>query len=85
MFTFLSITGLVKTLLIIIGVIVVLRFFGRLASARKHMEIERRMNEQSRKFETDKRNQQKKFGKTEIINQNKAKDSIQDVDFEEVK
>ncbi len=84
MMFFLSITGLFKTLLIIVGVIVVLRFLGRLATAKRNMEVERKMNEQNRKFNEEKNKQQKHVGKTEVLNRNVDAKSVEDVDFEEI-
>lgn len=84
MFPILSITGLFKTLLIIIGAFVLLRFLGRLATAKRNLDLERQMNEQKKAYESEKRNQQRKVGKTEIIGKKPVSNSTQDVDFEEV-
>ncbi len=84
MFPILSITGLFKTLLIIIGAFVLLRFLGRLATAKRNLDLERQMNEQKKAYESEKRNQQRKVGKTEIIGKKPVNNSVQDVDFEEV-
>lgn len=84
MITVLSITGLFRTLLILIGAFVLLRFLGQLMNAKRNMEAERRANEQDRLFAKEKAQKQKKMGKTEILKSNQPKGSVQDVDFEEI-
>ena len=80
----LSITGLFRTLLIIIGAFVLLRFLGQLMNAKRNMEAERRMAEQDRLFRKEKTDKAKNIGKTEVLNSRAPKGTIQDVDFEEV-
>lgn len=79
----LSITGLFRTLLIIIGVIVLLRFIGQLMNAKRNMETERKLNAQQRKQNEEIRKTAQNFGKTKIISNSNSND-IEDVDFEEV-
>lgn len=80
-----SIPGLFRTLLIIVGVIVLLRFIGQLIRAKNNMEEERRLNEMQRKAETEREQKFKNFGKTQVISNpsNKIQD-VEDVDFEEL-
>ena len=80
----LSITGLFRTLLIIVGAFILLRFLGQLLNAKRNMEAERKMAEQDRLFEKEKREKAKKIGKTEVLKSSSPKGNIQDVDFEEV-
>lgn len=80
----LSITGLFRTLLIIIGAFILLRFLGQLLNAKRNMEAERKMAEQDRLFESEKREKAKKIGKTEVLKSSSPKGTVQDVDFEEV-
>ena len=56
----LSITGLFRTLLIIVGAFILLRFLGQLLNAKRNMEAERKMAEQDRLFEKEKREKAKK-------------------------
>jgi hypothetical protein len=84
-----SITGVVKTLLIILGGAVLLRFLGQLMIAKRNMEEERNIHKRQRELEKERTEKMKKFGKTSIIGGGKAKkekiiDGIEDVDFEEV-
>ena len=62
-----SVTGLVRTLLIIIGVFVLLRFLGQLINAKRNMEEERKLNAQQRKFNQEKERKRKNLGKTSIL------------------
>ena len=80
----LSITGLFRTLLILIGAFVLIRFLGQLMNAKRNMEAERRANEQDRLFAKEKAKKQQKMGKTEILKNEQLKGAIQDVDFEEI-
>lgn len=77
-----SATGLVRTLLIIIGVFVILRFLGQFMTAKKNMEQERSMNAQNRSFNEAKEKSKSNIGKTKILNKNGV--DAEDVDFEEV-
>jgi hypothetical protein len=85
-----SITGLFRTLLIIVGVIALLRFLGRLMIAKRNMDAERVMSAEQRSAEKTKRESQHKFGKTSIIKDvSKSKTptnygDVEDVDFEEM-
>ncbi len=79
-----SVTGLVRTLLIIIGVIVLLRFLGQLMNAKKNMEVERELNERQRKFNSEKERKRKNLGKTSVLKKGQSSDNIEDVDYEEM-
>jgi hypothetical protein len=86
-----SVSGFFRTILIIIGGIVALRFLGQLMIAKRNMEEEREMNERQRKFEQERSEKLKKFGKISILGGSKKKSSdtndsdVVDVDYEEVK
>ena len=78
-----SAVGVVRTFLILLGVFFVLRFFGRLANAKRNMEDERAMNAQKRNIEKEKERVKRNLGKTNVI-KNQTSNDIEDVDFEEV-
>ena len=86
-----SVPGIVRTILIVIGAIVALRFLGQLMIAKRNMEEERAMNERQRKFEQERSEKLKRFGKISILGGSKKKTSnsdytdVIDVDYEEVK
>lgn len=77
-----SITGLFKTIFIIVGVLVLLRFLGQLFVAKRNLEDEKRHLERERKFQREKEKKMKNLGKTKIIS-GKSADNFEDVDFEE--
>jgi uncharacterized membrane-anchored protein YhcB (DUF1043 family) len=79
-----SVTGLVRTLLIIIGVIVLLRFLGQLMNAKRNMEEERKLNAKQRHFNKEKERKSKHLGKTSILDKSQGSDNTEDVDFEEM-
>lgn len=80
----LSVVGVFKMILMIIGGLVALRFIGQLLIAKRNIEEERRLNKQNQKFRADQKEKLKTFGKTKILKNNEVKGSVQDVDFEEV-
>jgi biopolymer transport protein ExbB/TolQ len=79
-----SITGVVRMILIIIGVLVVLRFIGQLMQAKKNMEEERALNERDRKLRNEKERKRNNLGKTKLLRKDDRVDA-EDVDFKEVK
>lgn len=79
-----SLTGLIRTLLIVVGAIVLLRFLGQLMNAKRNMEEEREMNENQRKFAEEKRRKTENLGKTQVLSKKSSTNNIEDVDFEEV-
>lgn len=80
-----SIVGLFKTLMIIIGVFVLLRFLGQVMNAKRNMDEERVLNSQSRKVEKERAEKLQNFGKTRLKNDsNKGNNNIEDVEYEEV-
>jgi hypothetical protein len=82
-----SVTGIFRTVLIILGALVLLRFLGRLMIAKRNMEEERKMNERSRKIENDRKEKLKNFGKVNVIRPTQSKttkNNVEDADFEEI-
>jgi hypothetical protein len=85
-----SIVGIFKTVLLILGAFVLLRFLGQLMIAKRNMEEERMLNKKHRDVEAERNQKLKNFGKTSILNAKKKSptkkegDFIQDVDYEEM-
>lgn len=86
-----SITGIFRTILIVVGAIVLLRFIGQLMIAKRNMEEERHQSQRQRTAEKERSDKLKNFGKTNIISKSakgKAPSSkqsnVEDVDFEEI-
>ncbi|OFZ53050.1 MAG: hypothetical protein A3D92_10800 [Bacteroidetes bacterium RIFCSPHIGHO2_02_FULL_44_7] len=78
-----SATGLFRTILILIGGFVLLRFLGQLMRAKRNMEEERSLLARQRKFEEEKRKTAQNSGKTKII-RDAGSAPVEDVDFEEL-
>ena len=79
-----SVVGVFRTLLILIGLFMVLRFFGRLATAKRNQDELNALNEEKRKFNAEKERVSKNLGKTKIAKKTSGVNDIEDVDFEEV-
>lgn len=83
-----SITGLFKTILIILGAFALLRFLGQVMMAKRNMEEERRLNRNKRNFEEERAQKLKNFGKISILSGNRRNSKVssdaEDIDYEEV-
>lgn len=80
-----SITGLVRMILIIIGVIVVLRFLGQLMTARRRMAEQKAHEKRKREFEQTRKHIEKNKGRVQIIGKDRSSGHTEYVDYEEVK
>lgn len=79
-----SVTGVVKTIFILIGIFVVLRFLGRVMLAKNALEEERKQLKKEKEFHRERKEKLRSFGKVSVMD-SRPKGDIQDVDFEEVK
>ncbi len=82
-----SFTGLFKTGLMIIGVLVLLRFIGQIMEGKRNQAEEKRSKAEQDKYEKDKKKSKLNVGKTSILNNNSKKSTsstIEDVDYEEM-
>lgn len=79
----LSIPGLFRTVLIIIAVMVIIRFVGRLMVAKRNLDEDRRLNNERESEARKRRESQNNYGKTHISK--RGYDDAEDVDYEEVK
>ncbi|MCO5269154.1 MAG: hypothetical protein M9897_09695 [Brumimicrobium sp.] len=79
----LSITGLFRTILIIIGVIVIMRFIGRLMMARRQQEADNKFQREKEAFLKEKKRSEAQLGQTRVIP--KRNIEAEDADFEEIK
>ena len=79
-----SISGLFKTILILIGVLVLLRFLGRVMIAKRNLDQEREDLAREKAFAKERNEKLRNFGKV-TISKSHPKGDVQDVDYEEVK
>lgn len=79
-----SFTGLIRTVLIIIGVFIVVRFIGQLMNAKRNVAEQEEMKgrEQALKHERDR--VAKNLGKTNVVKKGQRSQDVEDVDFEEI-
>lgn len=82
----LAITTVFRTILIIIGVLVVLRLVGQLMIAKRNLQEEKELLQKQRQNEKDVAEAKRNFGKTTVgrIDRKSATDS-EYTDFEEIK
>jgi biopolymer transport protein ExbB/TolQ len=84
-----SITGLFKTIFIIIGVVVFFRFIGRLMLVKRQMETERQMNAEANKMQKERDQKIKNFGKVSVFSKSDKRKpnytKVEDVTYEEYK
>ena len=62
-----SISGLFRTVLILIGAFVLLRFLGQLMMAKRNMKEEKKINYRQREFEKERSQKLRNFGKVNIF------------------
>jgi hypothetical protein len=86
-----SVTGIFRTILIIVGTLALLRFIGRLMIAKRNLEEEKSALRSQKKQEKELEKLRKQFGKTDVINENFNSgnpkinpNKVEDVDFEEI-
>lgn len=86
-----SVTGIFRTILIIVGTLALLRFIGRLMIAKRNLEEEKSALRSQKKQEKELEKLRKQFGKTDVINENSNSGNpkinthkVEDVDFEEI-
>lgn len=79
-----SISGLFKTILILIGALVLLRFLGRVMIAKRNLDQERADLAREKAFVKERNEKLKNFGKVSV-SKSAPKGDVQDVDYEEIK
>ena len=79
----LSITGAVRTILIVIAVFVILRFLGQLMSAKRNASEDQKHRDNINDYKKAKEESEKNKGKIHVIQGNQS--DAEDVDYEEVK
>jgi len=80
----LSLTGVLRTILIIVGVIVIARFIGNLMIAKRNVDEQRRMKEDQVRQDKMVEEAKKNYGKTSLTNFKDDPKSGEFVDFEEI-
>ena len=78
-----GVVNLFKTILILIGCFVLLRFIGQLMRDKNDLAAEKGMVAQEKELLKERNQKLKNFGKVSVT-KTKPKGSIQDIDYEEV-
>ena len=78
-----SLGGLFKTVLIILGAFVLLRFLGQLMIAKRNIEEERADLKREKDFVRERNQKMKDFGKVSV-QKGTPRGDVQDVDYEEI-
>ncbi len=79
-----SISGLFKTVLMILGALILLRFLGRVMIAKRNLDEERADLAREKEFARERNEKLKNFGKVSV-SKSAPKGDVQDVDYEEIK
>ncbi|MGV3611517.1 MAG: hypothetical protein ACO1N0_11245 [Fluviicola sp.] len=79
-----SLSGLFKTILMILGALILLRFLGRVMIAKRNLDEERADLAREKAFVKERNEKLKNFGKV-TISKSGPRDNVQDVDYEEIK
>ena len=78
-----SLSGLFKTALMIIGVLVLLRFLGRVMIAKRNLDEERADLAREKALVKERNEKLRNFGKV-TVSKSSPKGDVQDVDYEEI-
>lgn len=77
--------GVIRMILIIIGVIVALRFIGQLMIAKRQVDEQNRSREAQEALEKQRSYVEKNKGKTNLVSRkSKSDEPFEDVDYEEM-
>lgn len=80
-----SLTGVIRMVFIIIGVLVVLRFVGQLMIAKRNIAEEKELDRQKRAQDAEAKRKKRNLGRTQILGKRtSSNDGAEDVEFEEV-
>lgn len=80
-----SFPGLIRTILILIGVFVIVRFIGQMMNAKRNMAEQESMKEREENLRKAREQTARNLGKTTILKNGKRNSGdIEDVDFEEI-
>lgn len=79
-----SISGVLKTILMLLGAMVVLKYLGQLLVAKRNIAEQSRFREEQDKIQKQKAHFERNKGKISIL-RNVNPNDVKDVDYEEIK
>jgi hypothetical protein len=79
-----SVSGVFKTILMLLGAMVVLKYLGQLLVAKRNIAEQNKFREEQDKIQKQKAHFERNKGKISIL-RNVKPDNVKDVDYEEIK
>jgi hypothetical protein len=79
-----SVSGVLKTILMLLGAMVVLKYLGQLLVAKRNIAEQTKFREEQDKIQKQKAHFERNKGKISIL-RNVKPDNVKDVDYEEIK
>ena len=86
-----SVSGIFKTVLMVLGAFLLLRFFGQLMVAKRNLAEERQLKAEQDKYDKELKRKKENLGRTSILSSStksnktsKSNSSIEDIDYEEI-
>jgi hypothetical protein len=79
-----SVSGVLKTILMLLGAMVVLKYLGQLLVAKRNIADQSRFREEQDKIQRQKAHFERNKGKISIV-RNVHPNEVKDVDYEEIK
>ncbi len=86
-----SVSGFIRTILLILGTLVFLRFIGKLMIAKRNLDEDRRLRVEKEKYDRELARKKATFGKTSILGQrfsspktNASHSDVEDADYEDI-
>jgi hypothetical protein len=79
-----SVSGVLKTILMLLGAMVVLKYLGQLLVAKRNIAEQNKFREEQDKIQKQKAHFERNKGKISIL-RNVKPDNVKDVDYEEIK
>jgi hypothetical protein len=79
-----SVSGVLKTILMLLGAMVVLKYLGQLMVAKRNIAEQNKFREEQDKIQKQKAHFERNKGKISIL-RNVSPNNVKDVDYEEVK
>ena len=79
-----SVSGVFKTILMLLGAMVVLKYLGQLLVAKRNITEQNKFREEQDKIQKQKAHFERNKGKISILRNFKT-DNVKDVDYEEIK
>ena len=79
-----SASGVLKTILMLLGAMVVLKYLGQLLVAKRNIAEQNKFREEQDKIQKQKAHFERNKGKISIL-RNVKPDNVKDVDYEEIK